>query len=244
MADWTPSTGVPVMREDLHFEVAGNGSSVILTHGFGDKRASGTWDRQWSMLIRQHRVLRWDLLAHGQSQAPPEAEAYARDRVRSALGSMVARVGSPATLVGHSLGGYLSLRYTLEHPDDVSGLVLFATGPGFRSAASRSEWNLRARELLDPAMPVASCALLEQHDSRVMDNLDKIHVPVLLVVGARDKAYQAGMSYLHERLPRSELHVIDDGGHNVHARRPEAVNPLIEALLSPQALTDWPRARH
>ena len=39
-------------------------------------------------------------------------------------------------LVGHSLGGYLSLAHTLDHPDDVAALVLIATGPGFRRAAA------------------------------------------------------------------------------------------------------------
>src|SRR3546814_5565266 len=42
----------------------------------------------------------------------------------------------PAVLVGHSLGGYLSLCRTVLEPTGVAGLVLIATGPGFRDARS------------------------------------------------------------------------------------------------------------
>ena len=50
-------------------------------------------------------------------------------------------VGRPAILVGHSLGGYLSLAQAILEPGSVSGLVLVAAGPGFRSDKSRDQWN-------------------------------------------------------------------------------------------------------
>ena len=46
-----------------------------------------------------------------------------------------------AILVGHSVGGYLSLRFRLLHPQRVRGLVLVACAPGFRRDDRRQEWN-------------------------------------------------------------------------------------------------------
>src|SRR3954469_18935097 len=46
-----------------------------------------------------------------------------------------------AVLGGHSLGGFLSLAFHLEHPERVEALVLIGTGPGYRQDESRARWN-------------------------------------------------------------------------------------------------------
>ena len=52
-----------------------------------------------------------------------------------------------AVLVGHSLGGYLSLEFALAHPDRVDGLVLVDTGPGFRNDEGRQRVERDGRAL-------------------------------------------------------------------------------------------------
>lgn len=48
---------------------------------------------------------------------------------------------SNLVLVGHSLGGYASLRFAVRNPQRVSMLVLLATGPGFRNPKSMAKFN-------------------------------------------------------------------------------------------------------
>ena len=52
-----------------------------------------------------------------------------------------------AVVLGHSLGGYLSLELALAHPDRVRGVVLVDTGPGYRNDVARDGWNRMAAKL-------------------------------------------------------------------------------------------------
>ena len=86
---------------------------------------------------------------------------------------------TPVVLMGHSFGGYLSLRYALAHPDLVAGLVLVSTGPGYRSDDKRAEWNRyleRAAAKMDIAPGVEEVA--RQYDSTVIDGLPSSSVMV------------------------------------------------------------------
>ncbi|HRE01405.1 MAG TPA: alpha/beta fold hydrolase, partial [Ilumatobacteraceae bacterium] len=62
------------------------------------------------------------------------------------LDGLLAEIGQPVVLVGHSLGGYLSLAYVASRPEAaVSGVVVLNTGPGFRDPVKREGWNERSR---------------------------------------------------------------------------------------------------
>jgi len=109
----------------IHAVSAGSGIPVILLHGI----AASLYD--WNRLIPDlagcgYRALALDLPGHGESFKPSEPEAY---RIETLYDHMVRWIGKQAgieypILVGHSMGGYLSLLYTLRHPGQVRGLVL------------------------------------------------------------------------------------------------------------------------
>ncbi len=59
--------------------------------------------------------------------------------------ALLDKVGAErAVAAGHSLSGYLSLSMLLDHPDRIEALVLIDTGPGFREAEPRDQWNAMA----------------------------------------------------------------------------------------------------
>ncbi len=219
----------------LHIEARGTGPAVVFTHGFG--RTGDTWVAQMDALAGDHHVVTWDMRGHGRSEAPPGL--YTREDAVADLGAVVdaarAASGGPALLVGHSLGGYFSLAYTLGRPETVRGLALLSTGPGFRNPDSMRKYNrgiatvAAAAGLADN---VANVGL--HHDSMVIDRLAEITCPAVVICGADDRpVYVNGVRYLSQRLPSATLVEIEGAGHEPHVDKPDEV---IAALRAHEAL--------
>jgi pimeloyl-ACP methyl ester carboxylesterase len=157
-------------------------------------------------------------------------------------------------LGGHSLGGYLSLDFALRHPEQVAGLVLIGTGPGFRNDAARDDWNRRAHktaarleerglaalgggsEMLGQhgdadGLARAARHTLTQRDAHVIDGLPSIQVPTLVIVGAEDAPFQAAADYMTAKLPRARKVVIPAAGHAPNVDQPEQFNAELRAFL-------------
>src|SRR5262245_5074470 len=111
---------------ELGYDDSGSGQAVFFTHGYQASRAM--WAPQRAALDDTYRIIAWDLRGHGGSGIPDDPSKYSHDLM---LGDMAALLTSldaaPAVLVGHSLGGYASLCFYLEHPEMVKGLVLVGT---------------------------------------------------------------------------------------------------------------------
>jgi pimeloyl-ACP methyl ester carboxylesterase len=88
------------------------------------------------------RVLLWDYRGHGRSQAPEDPAAYGMAQVVEDLGRVLdwGAPGRAAALGGHSFGGLASLHYGASHRERLRALLLFGSGPGFRSAAPQAVW--------------------------------------------------------------------------------------------------------
>ena len=203
-----------------------------------------------------HTVVIWDQLGHGRSEAPEDPDAYSVAASLEAMHSLLQRAGAgPAVLLGHSLGGYLSLEYALAQPDDVRALVLVDTGPGYRSHRGRAQWNemaeryaagLDARGLESlSGSPELSAArhpgavglahsarrVLPQVDGHVIEALPSIAVPTLVVVGEFDEAFLAGSRYMAEKIPGAELAVITGAGHAPPVTHPAEFNAVLREFL-------------
>ena len=219
----------------LHIEARGTGPAVVFTHGFG--RTGDSWERQVEALAGDHHVVTWDLRGHGRSEVPPAD--YRREDALADLAAVVdaamAESGGPALLVGHSLGGYLSLAYTLGRPATVRGLALLSTGPGFRNPDSMAKYNRGIAKVAAAAgLPGNVAEVARHHDSMVIDRLAEIICPTVMVCGTEDRpVYLNGVRYLAERLPRATLVEIEGAAHEPHVDQPEEV---IAALRAHEAL--------
>jgi 3-oxoadipate enol-lactonase/4-carboxymuconolactone decarboxylase len=219
----------------LHIEARGTGPAVVFTHGFG--RTGDTWAPQVEALAGDHHVVTWDLRGHGRSEAP--AGLYTREDALADLGVVVdaamAEGGGPVLLVGHSLGGYFSLAYTLGRPETVRGLALLATGPGFRNPDSMEKYNRGIGVVTKAAGLTDNTANVALHrDSMVIDRLAEITVPTVMICGTDDRpVYVTGARYVADRLPNATLVEIAGAAHEPHVDRPDDV---IAALRSHEAL--------
>ena len=109
----------------INFSHSGNGAPIILTHGL----AASLHD--WDNLIPElncadYSTYALDLPGHGDSAKIDNLEDYNIGCVLSKFSTWIEglNIPDPMILIGHSLGGYLSLQYAMIHPDRVCALVL------------------------------------------------------------------------------------------------------------------------
>lgn len=213
----------------MQLTVQGTGPPVVLTHGFADDAA--TFDRLLPTLAG-HRLARWDLPGHGSSGVGPQPSS--RGTALAWLDAAVAAAGpGPTVLVGHSLGGYLSLCRTVIEPTGIAGLVLVSTGPGFRDPAKREQWGTFIAEYADRhGITERARGIAEQPDSVVLDGLAALDVPVLVIVGGDDVRYHAGCRIIVDEVADAALVVVDGAGHFPHQTHAEVVGDKVREFLS------------
>ena len=111
-----------------------NGSeppTVVLVHGYGVTQLE--WSLVWPALrARGYRVVAFDMRGHGRSTIGTDG-ATSTAMAADILAVFEALDLRDAILVGHSTGGFLSIRALLDHPELVErtrGFVAFATLAG------------------------------------------------------------------------------------------------------------------
>src|SRR4051812_21504801 len=93
-------------------------------------------------LTPSRTCIAWDVRGHGDSDYPDGADAYSIPITVEDMKAILDAEGiDRAVLLGHSMGGYLSLCFQRVHPDRVAALVLVGTGPGYKRAEPREQWN-------------------------------------------------------------------------------------------------------
>ena len=107
---------------ELQYSSVGEGSPVVLLHGFCENRHM--WQSFSHKLSKEYQVFSPDLPGFGES---PLAERelsleWVADKVNDWLNEINV---ANAVFIGHSLGGYVALAYAEKYPEKVMGLGLF-----------------------------------------------------------------------------------------------------------------------
>ena len=206
------------------------GHPVVAPTGWANDRR--VWSPMVDDLAANHAVTTWDLRGHGDSETPAPGE-YTRAHALGDLTAVLDHAGRPAVLMGHSLGGYLSLAHAVNHPDEVAGLVLVATGPGFRKAEAREQWNASVRASMEKLdLPAGADELSMHTDAHVIDHLADIEVPVLVLLGEHDARFAASASLFERDLNVRETVVVPDTGHMVHVKAPTECAAAVRRFLA------------
>lgn len=138
------------VSDGLRFHVAraGSGPPVILLHGFTG--STETWTELQASLADRFTTIAVDITGHGLSDAPADPARYSLKRFARDLTEILDALDIPrAAVVGYSMGGRAALRFTLQHPERVAGLMLESTSPGISDEELRRERIAADRALAD-----------------------------------------------------------------------------------------------
>lgn len=203
-----------VYGQSIRYIEAGQGPAVILLHGLGGVKEM--WMANFAALSNRHHVYALDQIGFGHSDKPL-LEYKIATWVDFLYGFMQAEKIRQATLVGNSLGGWIALEFTSEHPDTVEKLVLvdaagLAWGRGGPvvdlNPSSLVGWRVLLESLFYDKTRVTDQLVLQVFTDHLRNNdgytiertlagfaqaqfedekLSSIHVPTLVVWGREDE---------------------------------------------------------
>ncbi|PTL77624.1 alpha/beta hydrolase [Vitiosangium sp. GDMCC 1.1324] len=209
---------------------------VVVVHGLKD-HGSRYEELARRLVARNFAVYAMDLRGHAHSEGPRVDVGTFNDYIED-LDAVIKRVrerepGLPVFLFGHSMGGMIVTRYTLEHPSELAGLITHAPAlkvdvPGIQVASikfvsalnpnaglfqldlddySRDPQVVSAAKadplIHQPAAPVHTARELLRAIERTNAQMEDITLPVLMLHGTADKLTSAEGSKELYRRARS-----------------------------------------
>ncbi len=98
----------------IFYRVAGKGNPVILIHGFGED--GEIWDEQVDRLKDNFRVIIPDIPGSGRSELIADMSVEGMAEVIKDIIDIELAGAERTTLLGHSLGGYITLAFAEKYP--------------------------------------------------------------------------------------------------------------------------------
>ncbi len=106
-------------NKNLSYSVIGTGNTVVLLHGFGEDGA--IWETQYAA-FPEHQLIIPDVPGSGASE---EISDMSMEGLAAAIKAILeAENVTKATLLGHSMGGYITLAFVEAYPNMVVGFGL------------------------------------------------------------------------------------------------------------------------
>jgi pimeloyl-ACP methyl ester carboxylesterase len=154
-------------------------SPIVLVHCF--TCAINWWDGMIPPLAREHRVIAVDLLGHGGSEKP--SSGYSIENQADLVAQVLGRLGvRDAEVVGHSLGGPVSIALAERSPRLVDRLVVIDSVPDdsygdvgligelpFKPVIGQTLWRIKPDFSIKDGLEVAFAPGFEVPDEFVED---------------------------------------------------------------------------
>ena len=189
----------------LHIADSGVGDKcVVLLHGYLESMY--VWDDFTSLLTPSVRVITVDIPGHGISEV--KGEVHTMEMVADVLHEMLNSLGiEKVTMVGHSMGGYVSLAFCARYPEQLEGLVLLSSSPNpdtdLKKENRRREIALVRAGKKDALARVAPEAGFAEHNRRrlksyIDDLVECVHI-------TEDDGIVALLGGMIERVDQNEM---------------------------------------
>ncbi len=228
---------------------------LVLVHGLGT--SASTWVNIFPHLGRYH-LFAPDLPGFGLS--PSLNDVPTIDRFVQYLEDFVdAAVAGPFTLLGHSMGGWITMKYALAHRERINNLLLVNTAGIYYQGVDkqRDAFILRSakdtRALLDliwvrypwyfrPFTPFVFEDLVKRKVPEIVSSiresdfvnadLGRMTMPVSVIWGLGDKLISSeALRILEEKLPARRIYTIRESGHVPQLQTPAELVAILHKAL-------------
>ncbi len=115
----------------LAYRVEGEGSPILLVHGFASTHQVNWIATSWSRTLVEagRRVIMADGRGHGASDKPHDAADYTLEAMAGDIVALLDHLGEPgADLMGYSMGGMVSLVAAALHPERFDHVIAAGVG--------------------------------------------------------------------------------------------------------------------
>lgn len=254
----TVSSKKEVNGVEIHHEVAGEGSHVVLCMPGALGSTQSDFGPQLKGLSDEFTVVAFDPRGYGKSIPPKRdfpADFFTRD-ADDAAGLMKVLGHSKYSLLGWSDGGITAMLLAAKYSECIDHMVVWGANATvteqdvqlYEKIRDTSKWSSKMREPLEALY--GKEGLQEMHSAWI-DGISKyftdrggdictsavksITCPTLVLHGQKDPLVPLfHPEYLHANIRGSKLHLMPEGGHNLHLRYADEFNLLVKKFLNGQ----------
>jgi len=108
---------------NISYRLTGKGKTVLFIHGFGED--SHIWDDIITILKDKYQLIIPDIPGTGASDLLPGENVSIADYADAMHAILIEEKISTITVIGHSMGGYISLAFAKKYPSVIHALGLF-----------------------------------------------------------------------------------------------------------------------
>jgi pimeloyl-ACP methyl ester carboxylesterase len=226
----------------IYAEINGAGQPLILVHGLGG--STRWWARNVPALARSCRLHVIDLLGFGRSRG----QHFVLREAAGLLVHLMDQFGlARASVVGHSMGGFIAAYLATQFPERIERLVLVdAAVLPLDHLSLRHAWRIvRGLPHLPLTLLPVLCtdalragpvtlirALRELLSMDIRLDLARIEAPTLILWGEHDATLPLAVGQrLHGHLPKAAFLVIAGAGHHPMWDCPTAFNQAVLQFL-------------
>ena len=246
---------IKINGAEIYYEIHGHGPETMLfSHGllFSGKMFKDQVDyfkARYKCVVYDHR---------GQGRSEVTENGYDMDSVYEDAIALIRELNlGPCHVVGLSMGGFVAMRIAARSPELLKSLIIkynvlktitqvlgvsavinkvmpIIFGSTFLNDPARKDLvQLWRNELLTNKKSIAKAVKGVVDRESVMNELDNIYIPTLVIVGDEDVATPPEKSKnIKLKIPQSRLAIIKGAGHSSVIEEPLQVIDVIEVFLN------------
>ncbi len=130
---------------NVNYTITGKGAVVMLLHGFGED--SSIWQDQTHFLREKYRVIIPDLPGSGKSSILEKSEVSISDYASCIFALLENERIEKCYLLGHSMGGYITLAFAVTYPEKLIGFGLI-NSTAFADSEEKKKSRLQGIEMI------------------------------------------------------------------------------------------------